>query len=228
MDVSFPNWITDSPLLREMDYTIEEFYPEMPPKYKDYLQEQSIGDPTVLIDLLNYLQFETIPYELLPRMVNVNVDAFLTLGISKEMRGFQEFLQVPDQRKMVHAVQKGRVDWMKYAHENGFTWGELKSGRKRPFGDRSESAPTVNGCPWDTKTCSEAALMGHLDCLKYAHENGCPWDTKTCSEAALMGHLDCLKYAHENGCPWDTKTCSEAAEGGHFDCLKYAHENGCK
>ena len=45
-----------------------------------------------------------------------------------------------------------------------------------------------------------AALNGHLDCLKYAHENGCEWDEDTCSEAALNGHLDCLKYAHENGC----------------------------
>ena len=38
-----------------------------------------------------------------------------------------------------------------------------------------------------------------LECLKYAHENGCPWDKKTCSEAALNGHLECLQYAHENG-----------------------------
>ena len=26
---------------------------------------------------------------------------------------------------------------------------------------------------------------------------------ETCFEAALNGHLECLKYAHENGCPWD-------------------------
>jgi len=38
----------------------------------------------------------------------------------------------------------------------------------------------------------------NLDFLKSAHENGCPWDEKTCSDAAYHGHLDCLKYAHEN------------------------------
>ena len=35
---------------------------------------------------------------------------------------------------------------------------------------------TKNGCPWSEETCFEAALNGHLECLKYAHENGCPWD----------------------------------------------------
>jgi hypothetical protein len=23
-------------------------------------------------------------------------------------------------------------------------------------------------------------------CLKYAHENGCPWDNRTCDNAAVM------------------------------------------
>jgi hypothetical protein len=25
---------------------------------------------------------------------------------------------------------------------------------------------------------------GHLECLKYLHEKGCPWDERTCSDAA--------------------------------------------
>ena len=108
---------------------------------------------------------------------------------------------------------------------------------------------TRKGCPWDERTCSEAA-RGHLECLKYAHENGCPWDEETCSDAARRGHLECLKYLHEKGCPWDERTCSElpkrsprvfeictrkwmslgrrtcsyAARRGHLECLKYAHE----
>ena len=54
-----------------------------------------------------------------------------------------------------------------------------------------------------------------------------PWDKSTCNSAALNGHLNCLKYAHENGCSWDKWTCHWAAERGHLDCLKYLHENGC-
>ena len=73
MDISFPKWINGSPLLLEMGYTIDEFYPEIPPKYQEYLQKESIDDPTMLVELLDYFQFEIIPYELLPRMVNVNI-----------------------------------------------------------------------------------------------------------------------------------------------------------
>ena len=62
-----------------------------------------------------------------------------------------------------------------------------------------------NGCPWDSKTCSNAALGGHLEILKWARENGCPWDSETCSNAALCGHLEILKWARENGCPYDSK-----------------------
>ena len=32
-------------------------------------------------------------------------------------------------------------------------------------------------------------------------EKGCPWDLVTCYFAAINGHLECLRYAHENGCP---------------------------
>ncbi|ATZ80151.1 ankyrin repeat domain-containing protein [Bodo saltans virus] len=84
-----------------------------------------------------------------------------------------------------------------------------------------------NGCPWDSNTCLQAAGNGHLECLKYAHENGCPWNMLTCEYAAKYGHLECLKYLHENGCPWNILTCAYAAQNGHLECLKYAHENGC-
>ena len=50
------------------------------------------------------------------------------------------------------AAQKGHLECLKYAHENG--------------------------CPWDEQTCAYAAQNGHLDCLKYAHENGCPWNMR--------------------------------------------------
>ena len=37
------------------------------------------------------------------------------------------------------------------------------------------------------------------------------WNEVTCDNAALNGHLDCLKYAHENNCPWSKLTCALAA-----------------
>jgi len=50
--------------------------------------------------------------------------------------------------------------------------------------------------------CTFAALYGHIDCLKIAHEGGCPWEAMTCSVAAQQGFVECLAYALENGCAW--------------------------
>ena len=88
-----------------------------------------------------------------------------------------------------------------------------------------------------------AAIYGHLDCLRYAHENGCPPHKSVCVDAAIGGHLACLRYAHENGFPWDEMTTKAASclgdewcwryqlKGvswpGRRDCLFYAYENGC-
>ena len=80
-----------------------------------------------------------------------------------------------------------------------------------------------NGCPWNEKTCADAAEGGHLDVLKYLHENGCPWNEKTCESAAEYGHLDVLKYARENGCPWDGRTWYWAAESVRV----WLKEKGC-
>ena len=63
--------------------------------------------------------------------------------------------------------------------------------------------------------------------MRYAHEHGCPWNKRTCSEAARLGELECLRYAHEHGCEWDEETCLEAAFSGNLECLRYAYEHGC-
>jgi hypothetical protein len=60
------------------------------------------------------------------------------------------------------------------------------------------------GCPWEEDICEIAALEGHLDCLRYAHENGCPWGA-TCRAAVMSGSLCCLKYAIEKGCFVDVR-----------------------
>ena len=70
--------------------------------------------------------------------------------------------------------EKGYLDCLKYAHENGVYW------------NRNDTYAIY------------AALNGHLDCLKYVHENGCSWNEDTTISASAKGHLECLKYAHEN------------------------------
>ena len=43
--------------------------------------------------------------------------------------------------------------------------------------------------PWDVATCAAAAWIGNLEILKWARENVCPWDKRTCDNAARNGHL---------------------------------------
>ena len=117
------------------------------------------------------------------------------------MRIYSEYEHLFDVDTCQEAATYGRLECLKYAHDNG--------------------------CPWNESTCTYAAVNRHLECLKYARDNGCPWNESVCSCAAYFGHLDCLKYAHENGCQWNKKTCQYAEWHGSLDCLKYAHENGC-
>jgi hypothetical protein len=57
--------------------------------------------------------------------------------------------------------------------------------------------------PGIKRTCSDAALNGHLDVLKWAREKHCSWDYLTCYYAQHRGHLDVLKWARDNGCPYN-------------------------
>lgn len=70
----------------------------------------------------------------------------------------------------------------------------------------------MNGCPWNSATCTEAAHAGNLPCLQYAHEQGCAWDHGTyqavlerqASSDLFYGkfHLDSvLAYLQAHGCP---------------------------
>jgi len=84
----------------------------------------------------------------------------------------------------------------------------------------------ANRCPINAWACANAALNGHLDCLKYLHEVvKAPWDSKTAYGAATNGHLHILEYLVERKYDqYDEYVCAYAASNGHLDCLKYLHE----
>ena len=48
--------------------------------------------------------------------------------------------------------------------------------------------------------------------LKWARAKGCPWDERTCYEAAKEGHLEVFQWARDNGCPWNDKYTDLAGE----------------
>ena len=81
-------------------------------------------------------------------------------------------------------------------------------------------------CPWNERTCSDAAKGGHLHVLQWlrAQDPPCPWDERTCAAAAEDGNLHVLQWmrAQDPPCPWDEVTCSDAAKGGHLHVLQWA------
>ena len=84
----------------------------------------------------------------------------------------------------------------------------------------------ANECRIDEYACANAALNGHLECLKYLREEAkAPWDRHTANWAALNGHLHILEYLVERKYDkYDACACYHAAVNGHLDCLKYLHE----
>jgi hypothetical protein len=76
-----------------------------------------------------------------------------------------------------HAVLKGHLEVVKWAHDNG--------------------------APWDESCTAAAAGEGQLEVLKWLREQGCPWDARTLEWAAMYGQLEALKWVRENSATWD-------------------------
>jgi hypothetical protein len=86
-------------------------------------------------------------------------------------------------------------------------------------------AREVKQCEWDAMTITVAAFRGNLEMLKYCFSNGCPYNEKeACEQAAIDGHLDCLRFLFDKVKPSrDTEkhAALQAAAYGHLDILKY-------
>ena len=98
-----------------------------------------------------------------------------------------ELRNTPYLRYVTALLNWGSIRLLKWAREN-------KLGTQSPW----------DWSPWNSGTCSSAAMSGHLPALKYLHENGCPWGWTTCAWAADYKRWDCLQYAVDNKCPdWE-------------------------
>lgn len=79
-----------------------------------------------------------------------------------------------------------------------------------------------HNCPWDFRTCREAARGGHTSTLAWAMAHRCEWDESVCEAAAAEGHLEVLRQAVEAGCKWNPAyVCEAAAEAGHLPVLRW-------
>jgi len=132
------------------------------------------------------------------------------------------------------AAWYGRLDILKYLHENGCPWTGLACYFAAQY-DHLEMLKYLheNGCQWDTHIYGIAGKKGHLEIVKYLYENDCPWDASTCKSAVTYGSLEIVKYLHtkfiEDSRPWslwDCFRCKDAIVAGRLEILKYLHENG--
>ncbi len=83
----------------------------------------------------------------------------------------------------------------------------------------------VKHCEWDERTINQATFKGNLEMLKYCFSNDCPYDgQQACLQAAIGGHLDCLRFLFDKVNPsrdTEEKAAMQAACSGHVDILKY-------
>jgi hypothetical protein len=86
-------------------------------------------------------------------------------------------------------------------------------------------AREVKQCEWDEWTINQALIKGNLEMLKYCFSNGCPCDEEeACKQAALEGHLDCVRFLFDKVEPsreTEKEAAMQAAGLGHTDILKY-------
>jgi hypothetical protein len=71
---------------------------------------------------------------------------------------------------------------------------------------------------FDSRTCYDAALEGHLKVLKYLKSEGVPFDEDTCNWAAEGGYLIVLQWlrSDEVDCPWDIERCLSEARRQNY------------
>ena len=86
-------------------------------------------------------------------------------------------------------------------------------------------AREVKQCEWDEWTINQALIKGNLEMLKYCFSNGCPCDEEeACKQAALEGHLDCVRFLFDKVEPsreTEKEAAMQAAGLGHTDIVKY-------
>lgn len=127
-------------------------------------------------------------------------------------------------------IRKGKYDILKWIYENGgriaeddIAYGILNF--NGPETKRLEFLKYLHSIkyplnPIGPDICADAAMLGQIEILKWAHENGLPWDNRVCVTAANAGHLDILIWARERGCPWNSCVLVQAEHTNHFELAK--------
>ena len=130
----------------------------------------------------------------------------------------------------VHAAALGCVrvlDWLSVVSAHGFFRKELFEAGARNGRMCVMRWLFENECPWDHKTCAEAARRGHIDALAWVVSRGCPLTTGVFEEAVSASMFEVMDWLHTSKCPWDTGSCKRAAMNGDLRALRWLRERAC-
>ena len=78
----------------------------------------------------------------------------------------------------------------------------------------------------DDLLCTQAALGGRLEALRWLRDRGAQLNSGLYVDAALACRLDIADWLRENGCPWEEWITMSSLYDGDFDLLEWALGNG--
>jgi len=158
-----------------------------------------------------------------PRINNDNIECFIF--------AYQNILN-PERTSLTNALLYDGTTSLEYGHARGLPLLPYLYARAAHMSGYHSCDVFARlhelGCRWGPNLCTELAMWGKDELLRYALKKGCPRKGHgVTTTAARYGRLRCLTCAYENGCFWTTHTLRVAAEFGHLDCLEYARKHGC-
>jgi len=144
------------------------------------------------------------------------------VNLSELFYKFDECLSISTLELLWNNVLWGKKDYVGDVMDQAWFCAGVAETNKLEF---LKWAREVKQCEWDAMTITVAAFRGNLEMLKYCFSNGCPCDEeKSCKEAAIGGHLDCLRFLFAKVKPSrDTEefAAQKAAAYGRINILKY-------
>lgn len=132
-----------------------------------------------------------------------------------------------------HIAAKGKLECLKFLHENGCGWYSLSLENAALSGNLENLKYLVeqNGITQfkrNTQICDRAAEGGNFECLKFLLESEFEMNVHSCMAAAARGgEVEILKFLNQQqGIIMGQDISVVAAKLGHLNCLKYIFENG--
>jgi hypothetical protein len=127
------------------------------------------------------------------------------------------------------AARHGRIDALRWLHDNGFPWSRtgvctaaVDGGSLECLAYACENRASMAECRWRI-----AVSRGHIDIVRFAVERGA-WrpSAKTLKIALCCGRIDLARYMRSRGCPLPSpdRICVSLVLAGRPDALRFVRQ----